>query len=89
MNGGSHSPHPPAPAGRTPSPPGTALPPANNGDPGLSVRPLAKLKRFLTTLQQFGADISPDMGDRMHNLILGLVVSLECFVLRKCFYVLC
>ncbi|KAG8179247.1 hypothetical protein JTE90_025024 [Oedothorax gibbosus] len=77
MNGGSHSPHSIAPpGGRTPSPPSatgsvTPAPP----ELGLNVRPLAKLKRFLTTLQQVGADISPDMGDRMHSLILGLVSS--------------
>ncbi|GIY46476.1 protein CBFA2T1 [Caerostris extrusa] len=81
MNG-SHSPHSTTPAGRTPSPPGTnpsSTAPSVNGPPdlglGLNVRPLGKLKRFLTTLQQFGADISPDTGERMHTLILGLVSS--------------
>ncbi|XP_015912056.1 protein CBFA2T1 isoform X2 [Parasteatoda tepidariorum] len=86
MNG-SHSPHSSTPAGRTPSPPSSAssvnLPPTAttvNGPPpelgiGINVRPLNKLKRFLTTLQQFGADISSDTGDRMHTLILGLVSS--------------
>ncbi|CAL1274622.1 unnamed protein product [Larinioides sclopetarius] len=84
MNG-SHSPHSTTPAGRTPSPPGTTsssvapAPSSVNGPQdlgiGLNVRPLSKLKRFLTTLQQFGADISPDTGERMHTLILGLVSS--------------
>ena len=36
---------------------------------------LNKLKRFLTTLQQFAADISPEIGDRVRNLILCLIVS--------------
>ncbi|XP_035218818.1 protein CBFA2T1-like isoform X2 [Stegodyphus dumicola] len=86
MNG-AHSPHSSTPSGRTPSPPGVAtsvvtLPvaaPPVNGPPdlgiGVNVRPLSKLKRFLTTLQQFGADISPETGERMHGLILGLVSS--------------
>jgi hypothetical protein len=38
-------------------------------------RRLCKLKRFLTTLQQFAADISPEIGDQVRNLILSLVVS--------------
>ncbi|XP_076370765.1 protein CBFA2T2-like isoform X2 [Tachypleus tridentatus] len=36
---------------------------------------LSKLKRFLTTLEQFGSDISPEVGENVHNLILGLVNS--------------
>jgi runt-related transcription factor 1 len=39
-------------------------------------RQLSKLKRFLTTLQQFGNDISPEIGERVRMLVLGLVVSL-------------
>lgn len=38
-------------------------------------RPLAKLKRFLGTLVQFGQDIGPDIGDRVRTLVLSLVVS--------------
>jgi hypothetical protein len=38
---------------------------------------LNKLKRFLTTLQQFAADISPEIGDRVRNLILSLIVSVN------------
>lgn len=36
---------------------------------------LSKLKRFLTTLQQFAADISPEIGDRVKHLVLSLVNS--------------
>ena len=67
--------------GRTPSPPtlgslmnstsGQQLPPA------CGARQLSKLKRFLTTLQQFGSDISPEIGERVRTLVLGLVVSME------------
>lgn len=38
-------------------------------------RQLSKVKRFLTTLQQFGSDVSPEVGERVHGLILGLVSS--------------
>ncbi|EMP36268.1 Protein CBFA2T3 [Chelonia mydas] len=38
-------------------------------------RQLSKLKRFLTTLQQFGNDISPEIGERVRTLVLGLVNS--------------
>lgn len=38
-------------------------------------RQLSKVKRFLTTLQQFGSDISAEAGERVRNLILNLVVS--------------
>jgi len=36
---------------------------------------LNKLKRFLSTVQQFADDISPDIGDRVRVLVLALVVS--------------
>ncbi|XP_052415815.1 protein CBFA2T2-like isoform X2 [Carassius gibelio] len=36
-------------------------------------RQLSKLKRFLTTLQQFGNDISPEIGESVRNLVLALV----------------
>ena len=36
---------------------------------------LNKLKRFLSTVQQFADDISTDIGDRVRALILALVVS--------------
>uniref|UniRef100_A0A8C6SPR8 CBFA2/RUNX1 partner transcriptional co-repressor 2 n=1 Tax=Neogobius melanostomus TaxID=47308 RepID=A0A8C6SPR8_9GOBI len=38
-------------------------------------RQLSKLKRFLTTLQQFGNDISPEIGDSVRSLVLALVNS--------------
>ncbi|KAH7932252.1 hypothetical protein HPB51_029393 [Rhipicephalus microplus] len=41
----------------------------------LGARQLSKVKRFLTTLQQFASDVSPDVGERVHGLILGLVSS--------------
>ena len=37
---------------------------------------LSKLKRFLTTLQQFASDISPEIGDRVRSLVLNLVVCI-------------
>ncbi|KAI4467166.1 mtg8 eto eight twenty one protein [Holotrichia oblita] len=36
-------------------------------------RPLVKVKRFLSTLVQFGNDISPDIGERVRSLVLNLV----------------
>jgi len=44
--------------------------------PACGARQLSKLKRFLTTLQQFGADISPGIGDHVRELVLALVVRL-------------
>ncbi|KAF0884738.1 MTG16 protein, partial [Crocuta crocuta] len=43
--------------------------------PACGARQLSKLKRFLTTLQQFGSDISPEIGARVRTLVLGLVNS--------------
>ncbi|XP_076323308.1 protein CBFA2T1-like isoform X2 [Tachypleus tridentatus] len=84
MNG-SHSPHT-STVGGTPSPPvvshasnfpipSTASMTSQGDGSSSGVRQLCKLRRFLTTLQQFGSDISPDVGERVHNLILGLVNS--------------
>uniref|UniRef100_A0A8C6TL02 RUNX1 partner transcriptional co-repressor 1 n=2 Tax=Neogobius melanostomus TaxID=47308 RepID=A0A8C6TL02_9GOBI len=51
-------------------------PTALNGlPPACGARQLSKLKRFLTTLQQFGNDISPEIGERVRTLVLGLVNS--------------
>lgn len=63
--------------GRTPSPPSALPNSASNQQlpPACGARQLSKLKRFLTTLQQFGSDISPDIGERVRTLVLGLVVS--------------
>ena len=36
---------------------------------------LSKLKRFLTTLQQFASDISPEINERVKSLILNLIVN--------------
>lgn len=61
--------------GRTPSP--SALVNSSMSQqlpPACGARQLSKLKRFLTTLQQFGSDISPDIGERVRTLVLGLVV---------------
>ncbi|GLV36334.1 nervy [Carabus blaptoides fortunei] len=59
---------------------------ASYGGTGLPVaslsRPLTKVKRFLSTLVQFGLDIAPDIGDRVRSLVLSLVsanVSVEEF----------
>ncbi|XP_057291257.1 protein CBFA2T1-like isoform X2 [Hydractinia symbiolongicarpus] len=41
--------------------------------PTCGARQLSKLKRFLTTLQQFGSDISPEIGERVRGLIVNLV----------------
>ncbi|XP_076112754.1 protein CBFA2T2-like isoform X4 [Mytilus galloprovincialis] len=43
--------------------------------PACGARQLSKLKRFLTTLQQFGSDISPEIGERVRTLVLALVNS--------------
>ncbi|XP_078066596.1 protein CBFA2T1 isoform X2 [Mustelus asterias] len=43
--------------------------------PACGARQLCKLKRFLTTLQQFANDLSPDIGERVRSLVLGLVNS--------------
>lgn len=50
--------------------------------PTCGARQLSKLKRFLTTLQQFGSDISPEIGDRVRGFIVDLVnntISVEEF----------
>ena len=79
MNG-SHSPLSTI-NGRTPSPPSLgSLMNSSSGQqlpPACGARQLSKLKRFLTTLQQFGSDISPEIGERVRSLVLALVVSLR------------
>ena len=52
----------------------TQLPPA------CGARQLSKLKRFLTTLQQFGSDISPEIGERVRGLVMNLVVCVIWFI---------
>lgn len=81
MNGG-HSPTALSGASATPNgvsssgaPSSTAPLCTQHLPPTCSARQLCKLKRFLTTLQQFGRDISPEIGARVRSLVLGLVVS--------------
>ncbi|XP_061333366.1 protein CBFA2T3 isoform X6 [Pezoporus flaviventris] len=82
MNGSSHSPT--AMNGAPSTPNGFSNGPATSSTASLSThqlppacgaRQLSKLKRFLTTLQQFGNDISPEIGERVRTLVLGLVNS--------------
>ncbi|XP_043382488.1 protein CBFA2T3 isoform X5 [Chelonia mydas] len=82
MNGSSHSPS--ALNGAPSTPNGFSNGPATSSTASLSThqlppacgaRQLSKLKRFLTTLQQFGNDISPEIGERVRTLVLGLVNS--------------
>ncbi|XP_065496682.1 protein CBFA2T3 isoform X3 [Caloenas nicobarica] len=82
MNGTSHSPT--AINGAPSTPNGFSNGPATSSTASLSThqlppacgaRQLSKLKRFLTTLQQFGNDISPEIGERVRTLVLGLVNS--------------
>ena len=54
----------------------TQLPPA------CGARQLSKLKRFLTTLQQFGSDISPEIGERVRGLVMNLVVCVKFSFIR-------
>lgn len=80
-NGSSHS---PTALNGAPSPPnGYSNGPSSSSSsslanqqlpPACGARQLSKLKRFLTTLQQFGNDISPEIGERVRTLVLGLVV---------------
>lgn len=82
MNGSSHSPT--AINGAPSTPNGFSNGPATSSSASLSThqlppacgaRQLSKLKRFLTTLQQFGNDISPEIGEKVRTLVLALVVS--------------
>ncbi|XP_057390656.1 protein CBFA2T3 isoform X3 [Balaenoptera acutorostrata] len=82
MNGSS--PSPTAVSGTPSTPSGFSNGPATSCTASLSTqqlppacgaRQLSKLKRFLATLQQFGSDISPEIGERVRTLVLGLVNS--------------
>uniref|UniRef100_A0A671QZA1 Protein CBFA2T3-like n=1 Tax=Sinocyclocheilus anshuiensis TaxID=1608454 RepID=A0A671QZA1_9TELE len=82
LNGSSHSPTalngaPSTPNGFSngPATSSTASLPTQQLPPACGARQLCKLKRFLTTLQQFGNDISPEIGERVRSLVLGLVNS--------------
>ncbi|XP_052817387.1 protein CBFA2T1-like isoform X1 [Mya arenaria] len=61
--------------GQVPSPTSTPTSSSQQLPPACGARQLSKLKRFLTTLQQFGSDISPEIGERVRALVLGLVNS--------------
>ncbi|MBV99142.1 Protein CBFA2T3, partial [Eschrichtius robustus] len=83
MNGSS--PSPTAVSGTPSTPSGFSSGPATSCTASLSTqqlppacgaRQLSKLKRFLATLQQFGSDISPEIGERVRTLVLGLVANL-------------
>ncbi|XP_049327001.1 protein CBFA2T3 isoform X4 [Astyanax mexicanus] len=82
LNGSSHSPTalngaPSTPNGFSngPASSSTGSLPTQQLPPACGARQLCKLKRFLTTLQQFGNDISPEIGERVRSLVLGLVNS--------------
>lgn len=82
LNGSSHSPTslngaPSTPNGFSNGPAMSSTASLSNQQlpPACGARQLCKLKRFLTTLQQFGNDISPEIGERVRSLVLGLVVS--------------
>ncbi|XP_053571562.1 protein CBFA2T3 isoform X2 [Bombina bombina] len=82
MNGSSHSPTaingaPSTPNGFSNGPSASSSAALTNQQlpPACGARQLSKLKRFLTTLQQFGSDISPEIGERVRTLVLGLVNS--------------
>lgn len=84
LNGSSHSPTslngaPSTPNGFSNGPAMSSTASLSNQQlpPACGARQLCKLKRFLTTLQQFGNDISPEIGERVRSLVLGLVVSCE------------
>mgnify|MGYP002715775428 CR=1 FL=1 len=63
---------------------GTSSPPTTNATTNATTttllnqsnRPnLGKLKRFLSTLVQFGAEINSELGDKVRNLVFSMVVS--------------
>ncbi|XP_045191623.1 protein CBFA2T1-like isoform X2 [Mercenaria mercenaria] len=75
-NAGEHSPVPAGMMnGRMPTPPTVQMSSSQQLPPACGARQLSKLKRFLTTLQQFGSDISAEIGERVRALVLGLVNS--------------
>ena len=48
--------------------------------PLAGARQLAKLKRFLASILQYAHDISPEVGDRVQDLVVRVVVS-TCIIL--------
>ncbi|XP_070574255.1 protein CBFA2T1-like isoform X10 [Ptychodera flava] len=68
--------HSPNSVNGTPSPPSSmanSVSASQELPPACGARQLSKLKRFLTTLQQFGTDISPEIGERVRSLVMALV----------------
>lgn len=64
-------------------------PPPVNSNPSINgAKQLNKLKRFLTTLQQFASDISPEINERVKNLILNLIVSLVFRIKKKKIFII-
>ncbi|KAL0271064.1 UNVERIFIED_CONTAM: hypothetical protein PYX00_008288 [Menopon gallinae] len=67
----------------TPPPASTMVLSPNNSNPGSSSPPaaapggtrpnLGKLKRFLSTLVQFGAEINADLGEKVRTLVFSMV----------------
>ena len=45
------------------------------GDPVSESRVVYKVKRFLSTLIKFGADISSQVGEKVKDLVFNLVVG--------------
>ncbi|XP_071519580.1 protein CBFA2T2-like isoform X3 [Panulirus ornatus] len=87
---GSYSPHSTVNGTPTPSPPALSSPPTQSHESGTGAgaaprdahRLISKVRRFLTTLHQFAANISPEVGERVRHLVLGLLsggVSVEEF----------
>lgn len=56
----------------------------NQLPPACGARQLSKLKRFLTTLMQFGSDISPEIGERVRGLVMNLVVCTKAHIIDHC-----
>ncbi|CAB1423876.1 unnamed protein product [Pleuronectes platessa] len=85
LTNGNHHHHSPPTLNAVPSPPQRySNGPSSSSSSSLAnqqlpatcgARQLSKLKRFLTTLQQFGNDISPEIGDSVRSLVLALVNS--------------
>ena len=44
-------------------------------DSSNDVRAMQKVKQFLSTLIQFGSEISQETGDKVQDLVINLVVS--------------
>lgn len=56
----------------------SSSPPGHASDlvpPVAGARQLAKLKRFLTSILQYAHDISPDIGDKVQDLVVRVLVS--------------